>query len=85
MLRARIFTADLVGVWNMKPLIDGNTVLQITELPQGPIITKITQEIIEWQLDNPGGTPEQCAEFLQANKARYKQEATAMRSSTKKK
>jgi tRNA nucleotidyltransferase/poly(A) polymerase len=83
-LRQRIFNAGLVGVWNMKPLVDGKTLLQLLQIPQGPILTKITQEIIEWQLDNPAGVAAQCEAFLLANKDRYHAEAATMKSTKKK-
>lgn len=59
-----IIEKDLMNAHEIKPLIDGKTLVKSLGMKPGPWISKATQEIIVWQLDNPEGTPEECLTFV---------------------
>lgn len=46
----------LEGVWSMKPLINGKDLAALHGVKPGPQMTKLIQDLIEWQLENPTGT-----------------------------
>eukprot|EP01098_Paradermamoeba_levis_P007643 TRINITY_DN3175_c0_g1_i2.p1 TRINITY_DN3175_c0_g1~~TRINITY_DN3175_c0_g1_i2.p1 ORF type:complete len:367 (-),score=97.97 TRINITY_DN3175_c0_g1_i2:11-1111(-) len=59
-LEKNIHALNLIGIWNMKPLLDGTEVGQLLEIPPGPILKDIFEGQIDWQLDHPNlGADEQ--------------------------
>ncbi|OHT07619.1 polyA polymerase family protein [Tritrichomonas foetus] len=58
----------LDGVWKLKPIIDGKTLATIHGVKPGPMIAKLTKELIDWQLANPTGTVEDYKTFVTTSK-----------------
>ncbi|ELR12807.1 tRNA nucleotidyltransferase [Acanthamoeba castellanii str. Neff] len=54
----------LDGVWDLKPLINGQELMQLLGLPPGPAIRQHLEREMAWQLSHPDGTLEECAAFL---------------------
>eukprot|EP00210_Caulerpa_lentillifera_P007382 g7055.t1 len=56
---------NLENCWEMKPLLDGRTVM--TELgieKGGPILGELLNQVIKWQLAYPEGSKDECVAFL---------------------
>lgn len=66
-----IIQKDLMNAHEIKPLIDGKTLVKSLGMKPGPWISKATQEIIVWQLDNPEGTPEECLTFIKESLPKF--------------
>lgn len=47
---------DLSEIYNLKPLMDGKQLCQAFGVKPGPSIGRMIEELIEWQLQNPGGS-----------------------------
>mmetsp|Transcript_16568 Transcript_16568/g.22247 ORF Transcript_16568/g.22247 Transcript_16568/m.22247 type:complete len:140 (-) Transcript_16568:335-754(-) len=54
----------LDGVWGLKPLVNGKEVIQVLELPKGPMVGRVMEAQVIWQLTHPEGTKEECVEYL---------------------
>jgi len=54
--------AGLNDVYMMKPLLDGKELMEITGIKAGPLIGKVVDEQVKWQLNYPLGTKD---EFIQ--------------------
>lgn len=63
-IKQTIVELDLVDIHNIKPIIDGKTISKELNKKPGPWMTKVTQDVLIWQLDNPNGTREECLEYL---------------------
>ncbi|KAH3743859.1 tRNA nucleotidyltransferase [Pelomyxa schiedti] len=48
----------LVGVWDLKPLVDGSEAAELLHKNRGPWLNQFLQNEIMWQLDNPTATVE---------------------------
>jgi len=59
-----ILSLGLDGIWNMRPLLDGRTILEVLDLPRGPEISAYLDEQVRWMLLNPAGTREECQAHL---------------------
>jgi tRNA nucleotidyltransferase/poly(A) polymerase len=58
----------LVGIWNQKPLIDGDQVKQQNVLPHiksGPMFREVIDEQVEWMILHPGGDKQSLIKHLQ--------------------
>lgn len=51
---------ELEDVVDLKPLVDGKLLSKTLQRKPGPWMSKITPEVLRWQLDNPKGTQEEC-------------------------
>mmetsp|Transcript_14371 Transcript_14371/g.23882 ORF Transcript_14371/g.23882 Transcript_14371/m.23882 type:complete len:562 (-) Transcript_14371:72-1757(-) len=47
-----IMSMDLDNVWLMRPLIDGKTLTKLLGIPKGPMVGKLMEEQIYWQIKN---------------------------------
>jgi tRNA nucleotidyltransferase (CCA-adding enzyme) len=47
-----------------KTRLDGSEVIKLLGIKGGPITSVLIQTVMKWQLDNPDGTKEECAEFI---------------------
>lgn len=54
---------DLDGVWDMRPILDGGKVMKLTGA-KGPVMKVLTERLIDWQLEHPGGTEEEATAHL---------------------
>jgi len=59
---------ELIGVWQMKPLVNGQEIQQLLGIPPGPRIKTILDQQIEWQLQHPKATKDECIAWLMSNK-----------------
>lgn len=66
----RVEELDLVNVGEEKPLLNGNTVGQILGVAKpGAWTGHVLARVIEWQLENPKGTVEECTAWLKAEQS----------------
>ncbi|KAK9449112.1 uncharacterized protein V1518DRAFT_417196 [Limtongia smithiae] len=56
--------SGLAEAYNLRPILDGNKLVTVLNLPKGPWMTGTTQRVIEWQLENPDKTAIDCEEYL---------------------
>ncbi|KAJ1675754.1 CCA tRNA nucleotidyltransferase, mitochondrial [Spiromyces aspiralis] len=54
----------LAEVYKMKPIVDGKVAAQLLGIKPGPVIRKILDDVIVWQLGNPTGTAEECKRYV---------------------
>ncbi|RIB08911.1 tRNA nucleotidyltransferase [Gigaspora rosea] len=59
-----IIDLELQNCFNDKPIINGKEIACLLSLKQGIIIGEIQKSVIEWQLENPGGSKGQCEEYI---------------------
>ncbi|KAN0050687.1 hypothetical protein ACTA71_003832 [Dictyostelium dimigraforme] len=55
---------DLIGVWNIKRLLNGKQVQDLLKRKPGTWLAPIIQLILEWQLENPTKTEQDCKDWL---------------------
>ncbi|XP_009103224.1 CCA tRNA nucleotidyltransferase, mitochondrial [Brassica rapa] len=60
----------LDNIWHVKPLVNGNTIMQITELKGGYHIREWQQKLLTWQLAYPNGSSEECKDWMRQVKAK---------------
>jgi hypothetical protein len=64
-LEAHILSLGLDGCWDLKPLLDGNQMMQTLGLKKGPNIGKVMDAQLRWMLHTgPHATQEECAAYL---------------------
>lgn len=64
-LAREIEALGLVGVWDMKPLVDGNAMKEIfRNIPKGKAFTELMDAQKEWMLEHQEGTREQLVTHL---------------------
>ncbi|KAJ6226296.1 tRNA-nucleotidyltransferase [Anaeramoeba flamelloides] len=67
LILSQIFDLDLIGVWDVSPLINGKEIMQILNLDKKnarSIIGTVIKSSLEWQLDNPKATKEDLINFI---------------------
>ncbi|TYZ63653.1 hypothetical protein PybrP1_006786 [[Pythium] brassicae (nom. inval.)] len=57
----------LVGVWDLRPLLNGNEVVTELGATPGPAIKRLLDRILVWQLETPGGTRDECLAHFRAS------------------
>lgn len=65
---AALVQLGLVGIWNQKPLIDGDQVKQQNILPRiksGPMFREVIDEQVEWMILHPGADKQSLIKHLQ--------------------
>eukprot|EP00741_Cyanophora_paradoxa_P023683 tig00021612_g22877.t1 len=64
-LRNRLHDMGLVGAWDFKHILNGQEVMAALNMKGGgPKLGILMQRIMEWQLEHPAGTKEECREWL---------------------
>ncbi|GLE05010.1 hypothetical protein PINS_up013994 [Pythium insidiosum] len=58
----------LMGVWNMKPLLNGNDLIKTLGVKPGPAVKETMDQVIVWQLQNPSASREECLSHFVALK-----------------
>ncbi|EGG23741.1 tRNA nucleotidyltransferase [Cavenderia fasciculata] len=61
---ATVANHDLVGVWNIKKLLNGKQVMDMLQRKPGEWLTPLLQDVFEWQLDNPQLGEKECKEYV---------------------
>lgn len=51
---------NLLGVWDLKPLVNGKDIMKELHVKPGPFIKVLSDATIRWQLENPTGTKQEC-------------------------
>lgn len=46
--------------------IQGMEIIKLLGIKPGPITSVLLQKVIEWQLDHPDGSKEECGEYIKA-------------------
>lgn len=59
-----ILKENLQDSYKLKPIVDGKTLIKKLNTKPGPWMSKITEEIMVWQLDNPERSQEDCISFV---------------------
>ncbi|KAJ2780281.1 CCA tRNA nucleotidyltransferase, mitochondrial [Coemansia interrupta] len=60
----RVAEVGVERAFEVKHLVDGRRAAQILGVRPGPVIRRVLERVMVWQLDNPQGTREQCEEFV---------------------
>lgn len=55
---------NLDGCWKLKPILDGKEMIELLDIPRGPLVGIYAKEQTDWILMNPQGTAEECREHL---------------------
>ncbi|ETL36104.1 hypothetical protein L917_11729 [Phytophthora nicotianae] len=58
--------AGLDGVWELKPLLNGNDLVKQLGVKPGPHMKELLDRIMAWQLSNPEKTRDECMEHFKA-------------------
>ncbi|KAK3139436.1 hypothetical protein QOZ80_5AG0383180 [Eleusine coracana subsp. coracana] len=62
---------DLDGIWKLKRLLDGKTIMGVLQLKSGgPLIGKWQQRLLKWQLAHPKGTSDECIEWMKQSQSK---------------
>jgi len=69
--KSLVAAADAFGVadcWQWKPPLDGKQVMTAVGMTKGgPVLGELMNMVVDWQLMNPKGTPEECTAWLKEN------------------
>jgi tRNA nucleotidyltransferase/poly(A) polymerase len=65
-LEQTIINFNLYDVWNLKPLLDGNQLMNAIGLKRGPMVGKIMESQLHWQLQYPPSTANNMEEYVNA-------------------
>eukprot|EP00644_Phytophthora_capsici_P015427 jgi/Phyca11/113343/e_gw1.24.603.1 len=58
--RSQVRDAGLDGVWEIKPLLNGNDLVKQLGVKPGPKMKEMLDRVLAWQLDNPEKTRDEC-------------------------
>lgn len=62
---------DLDGVWKLKPILDGKSIMGVMQVKSGgPLIGKWQQRVLKWQLAHPDGTVDECVEWMKLSQSK---------------
>lgn len=62
---------DLDGVWKLKPILDGKSIMGVMQVKSGgPLIGKWQQRVLKWQLAHPDGTVDECVEWMKQSQSK---------------
>ena len=51
---------ELLGVWDLKPVLTGKDLIEALNLKPGPMVQQAKDLVIQWQLKNPSGDEQSC-------------------------
>ncbi|OSD05776.1 hypothetical protein PYCCODRAFT_1443155 [Trametes coccinea BRFM310] len=68
-LASRIEELNLPPAVDAKPILDGREVVEVLNASPGPWTGQVLTRVVEWQLEHPEGTKEECEAWLQAENA----------------
>ncbi|RDX56319.1 hypothetical protein OH76DRAFT_1414683 [Lentinus brumalis] len=66
---ARVEELDLPAVVDAKPILDGREVVKMLGASPGPWTGQVLARVVEWQLEHPEGTKQECEAWLVAEQA----------------
>nr|XP_029145461.1 putative CCA tRNA nucleotidyltransferase 2 isoform X2 [Arachis hypogaea] len=74
-VESSIIKLGLDNVWEVKPLISGEDIMNVLQLKEGPLVKEWKEKSMAWQLANPFRTTEECIDWLrETNSKRVKLE-----------
>ncbi|CAL5098089.1 unnamed protein product [Urochloa decumbens] len=69
---------DLDGVWKLKPVLDGKSIMGVMQVKSGgPLIGKWQQRALKWQLAHPNGTMDECIEWMKQSQSKRQKVETS--------
>ncbi|KAJ2049075.1 CCA tRNA nucleotidyltransferase, mitochondrial [Coemansia sp. S16] len=60
----RVVAEDLAEAYAMKHIVDGKTAAKILGIKPGPALKGVLDRVMDWQLDHPQGTRDECEAFI---------------------
>jgi hypothetical protein len=63
-MEKKIDELELDRIWELKPLLDGSSLMTMMQLPKGPIIGKVMEEQMLWQIHTRSMDTEACLSHL---------------------
>ncbi|XP_029152054.1 tRNA nucleotidyltransferase cca2 isoform X3 [Arachis hypogaea] len=74
-VESSIIKLGLDKVWEVKPLINGEDIMNVLQLKEGPLVKEWKEKSMAWQLVDPSRTTEECIDWLrEVNSKRVKLE-----------
>lgn len=61
-----VLKEELQDSYKIKPIVDGKTLIKKLNVKPGPWMSKVNEQILIWQLDNPEKTQDDCIEYVQS-------------------
>lgn len=61
-----VMKEDLQDSYKIKPIVDGKTLIKKLNVKPGPWMSKVNEQILVWQLDNPEKTQDDCISYVQS-------------------
>lgn len=55
---------DLIGVWDIKPLLNGKEVMVLLDIKAGQAVKRALEKQIHWMLENPKASVDECKEWM---------------------
>ncbi|XP_058087830.1 tRNA nucleotidyltransferase cca2 isoform X2 [Magnolia sinica] len=66
-----IMELDLDNVWKVKPLLDGNAIINALQVKQaGPEVGEWHKKVLKWQLAYPSGNADECIDWIRQSQAK---------------
>lgn len=59
-----IETENLNNIYDLKPILNGKEVAALHKVKPGPILSKLIEQLIDWQINNPNSGPEDYKSFI---------------------
>lgn len=70
-VESTITKLGLDNVWEVKPLLDGRTIMGVLQLKTGgPLVREWQERVIRWQLAYPEKTAEECLDWMKESQAK---------------
>merc|ERR1719498_43273 len=63
-LTEQVIGMGLENIWSEKPLINGSLIISKIGVPKGPLVSKIVDAQVKWQILNPDKSVEDCTIYL---------------------
>ncbi|KAG7398198.1 CCA tRNA nucleotidyltransferase, mitochondrial [Phytophthora boehmeriae] len=63
---AQVQGAGLLGVWTLKPLLNGNDLVKQLGVKPGPHMKEVLDRVLAWQLSHPEKTRDECLEHFKS-------------------
>ncbi|RLM98089.1 putative CCA tRNA nucleotidyltransferase 2 [Panicum miliaceum] len=62
---------DLDGVWKLKAVLDGKSIMGVMQVKSGgPLVGTWQQRALKWQLAHPNGTMDECIEWMKQSQSK---------------
>jgi hypothetical protein len=68
-------------VWKLKPLVDGKIIMRIMQKSGGALIGEWKKRVFKWQLAHPGGSMDDCIDWLTRSQSKRQKLESSMTAS----